>query len=501
MKMIFRKILICLFSLLILSGCNKSNTLYVSRDDWALDVKVAINDFIDMYGNNSSEYSDNSYVVFDFDNTCSIFDMCEQFMIYQAEVMGYGFNPEELPTILSSGLGDMNEDLSSLGYGNGSYNDWIFDITNAYTYLYNAYGPFTPSGVSKQESIIIKDDPMWLEFVSKMMNMYFLIGDNESTDISYPWITYWYEGMSEQEVYELSKASHHIYKEVDTSYKTITSPSTIDSKVGVTSYTYVEGVQVSENIKELWKALDTAGIDVWVCSASEANIIRSAIDEFGLHEYCTGLIGMTPTKIDGLLSHTYDYDTGYCWYAKDNGGRSRGNVSSSAQTQAEGKVTAIKNICFKDYGVGPLAGFMDSSGDYNFCTEFENLKLVICFNRANRSVYDGGSIIAELAMYQKDILNYDLKKANENCDTLYVLQGRDENGKRALRNSNATIRLNDSNEKLFKDERNEMIYNYIVDNGLTTEDIINKFCIKSDDNELGFSYGYLDSYAGYHSIK
>lgn len=504
MKRILKNIVVCLLSLLILCSCaTNNNNNHVVRNDWSDDVKTAINDFIDLYGNTSSNYDENSYVVTDFDNSASIFDMCEQFMIYQAEVMGYGFSPEELPTVLESGLSNLDKNLTDLGYGKGSYNDWIDDICTAYSYLYTTYGPFKPAGVDEQLSITIQADPMWSEFIVKMMNMYFMIGDNESTDVSYPWITYWYTGMSEDEVYNLAKASHHKYRQVDSSYKTLTTSSEINSKVGVCEFTYVEGVQVSENTIEMWQMLNKAGIDMWVCTASQADIIRAAVDEFGLHDYCVGLIGMTPTRVDDKLSYTYDYETGYCWYAKENGAWEKGNVASKAQTQAAGKVTAVSNICFNDYGCGPLAGFMDSSGDYNFCTEYENLKLVICFNRADRKVTDGGSIIAELAMYQIDELGYNLKKANDNGDTLYVLQGRDENGKRSLRNSNKTIRLNETEETLFRNEQNQAVYDYMVNNKMSTEDIINTFVIKTEvgnqNNPFDFTYGYLDNYDGYHS--
>ena len=76
---------------------------------------------------------------------------------------------------------------------------------------------------------------------------------------------------------------------------------------------------------------------------------------------------------------------------------------------------------------------MDSSGDFNFCTEFDSLKFVICYNRANRKITEGAGLIAVLAVYQKDTLGYNLKKANAAGDTYYVLQGRDENGLRTMR--------------------------------------------------------------------
>ena len=120
----------------------------------------------------------------------------------------------------------------------------------------------------------------------------------------------------------------------------------------------------------------------------------------------------------------------------------RGTLPTKAQTQGVGKVTAIVNAIAPSYnGAGPLAGFMDSTGDYNFCTEFANLKLVICFNRASRKITDGGGVISELAIYQRDTLGFDLAKANANGDTLYLLQGRDENGMRGLRASDSTLLL------------------------------------------------------------
>lgn len=78
----------------------------------------------------------------------------------------------------------------------------------------------------------------------------------------------------------------------------------------------------------------------------------------------------------------------------------------------EGKVTAIENALVPRCGCGPLAGFMDSSGDFNFCTEFDSMTFVICYNRANRKITEGAGLIAVLAIYQRDTPGYDLKKAN-----------------------------------------------------------------------------------------
>ena len=148
---------------------------------------------------------------------------------------------------------------------------------------------------------------------------------------------------------------------------------------------------------------------------------------------------------------------------------------------------------------------MDSTGDYNFCTEFANLKLVICFNRADRKVTDGGGVIAELAVYQRDTLGFDLAKANANGDTLYVLQGREENGLRGLRASDKTLRLGKSSEELFRNEDNQAQLQYMIDHSMTTEEIVNRCAVKTnadaEGNDLGFKYGFVTEFAGYHNIK
>ena len=477
-----------------------ADVIYVERDDWADDVKTAVNKFIDLYGGTEA-----GYVVSDFDNTCSIFDVEEQLAVYQLIHMAFACTPEELPGILETGLSDL--DAPREGYALDEqahpYSDWITDITAAYTKIYETYGPFTAAGIS-DEAVLgeIQQDPDWLEFATKMRAMYDLVYDNESAPVAYPWVLYWFTGFSEEELYQLASASHSSYKEVETSTVEWFSPEDVESIVGQVSYEWTSGVQVSENIVEMFKAIDAAGIDVWVCSASCTDAIRAAVDVWGLHDYVTGVLAMTNKLEDGIYINEYDYDTGYAWYTSEDGW-TKGDAATGAQTQGAGKVTAIDNVLVSSYGCGPLAGFMDSTGDFDFCTVYDSLKLVICFNRASRKVTDGGGLIAELAVYQKDTLGYDLQTANEAGDTLYVLQGRDENGLRTLRNDRTTLTYGSTEEKLFKNEDNEVQLQYMIDNAMSTEDIINTFAPKTaaDDegNLLGFKYGFSSEYAGYHT--
>ena len=485
------------------SGAEAAAAVHLQRDDWADDVKQAINDLVDTYGVYSAGYDDTAYAVFDFDNTTVIFDVEEQLAAYQLQSMSFALTPEELPAVLITGLSDPDEDLTALGYGSGSYRDWITDITAAYTALYDAYGPFTPAGADAETRQTMQADEQWQEFAAKMRAMYDLVYEHESASAAYPWITYWFTGMTEQEVYDLAAASHTLYGNVETEQVTWSSPADMDSAVGPVTVTWTAGITVTENIKELWQVLCRNGIDVWVCSASDINAVCAAVDVFGLHDLCTGVIAMTDVMEDGKYVNAYDYKTGVCRCAGEDGTWSRGTAASGAQTQGPGKVTAINNILCAAYGCGPLCGFMDSSGDFNFCTEYDTLKLVVCMNRASRKVTDGGGLIAEVAVYEKDTLHYDLQAANAAGDTLYVLQGRDENGMRTLRDANSTVRFGTAEEKLFCDAENEAQLQYMAAHHMTVAEILDCFAVKTaaadPDNVLGFDYGFLAAYSGYHS--
>lgn len=513
----FISILLVLSVILSFSGCfgnnnseddsnvtyNESATL-LAESTWSEDVKDAVNDLIINYGNKSENYNENSYVVFDFDNTTAVFDVSEQFMDYILNNMCFGFKPEEIKDVLSSGLSDLNKDLTSYGYGKGSYNSWLNDLEKAYTYLYNTYGPFSSNGISAEKSAEMIKDDMWVEFAAKIRTMHSLISDVDSTTASCPWDTYWYSGLTEKEVYDLSYKSHKYYQNKDTQSYTLTTSADIDSGAGVVTAEYTTGVSVTPNNVELYKVLAENGFDVWVCSASHIDVICSAVDAYGLRDYVTGVIGMTTvTDENGKLTNQYDFETGYAKYPQEDGSWKNGTVPINAQSQEYGKVESIDHILVTEYGCGPIAGFGDSSGDFNFCTEYKDMKLSIVYNRANRKVTDGGGLLAEIAMYQKDTLKYDLATANANGDTLYVLQGRDENGTRAFLSGNETLRLGESETKLFCDENNEAQLQYMIDNKLSTADAINTFAMltaKNDnDNKLGFEYGFLNDYNGYHS--
>ncbi len=475
----------------------------LERDDWAPDVKRALNDLMTTYGKSSPSYDKNSYAVFDFDNTTAIFDVEEQLIVYQLETMAFAIEPSALKDILLTDLSDPDADLSSYGYMNGSYNDLFDDIVGAYSQLWDKYGPFTPNGVPQEAFTELHSDPIWLEFAAKMRLSYDLVCDVEDNSIAYPWVVYWFAGMSEHEVYAMARRSCEKFGEVETSKILWESPKEIDSKVGQVRVEWTSGVSVSANMKELWKALQANGIDVWVCSASATDAILAAIDAWGMHDDCKGVLAMTVALDEqGRYCNVYDYETGFGYYSMPNGEWKKMTRPERTQTEGEGKVLAVVNAVAPEYGgQGPLVGFMDSSGDFNFCTEFKSLKLAVCFNRATRKLTCGGGLIAEIALYERDVLGYDLAKANAAGDVLYLLQGRDENRFRSFRPSSATMRIGADQETLLATDANRAQLELFVKEKTTVRDALNVYALKrkAEDNVFGAPSGFLNEYSGYRS--
>ena len=456
-----------------------ARTAPISHPDWAPDVKEALNDFIKEYGSPKQP----EYAVFDFDNTSAIFDVSMQLMAHQLETMSFSQTPEEFSDNISICLSGCWDSV----YGK------IEEIISEYGDLYDKYGPFTHKGVDSTTCAVMRADPQWSCFAEDMGLMYKYLDKDDNVENAFIWVMGWLSGMTSDESYDLSYRSHKIYSEMETRQRNIGA------------YEWTEGIQVTDNIRELWKALHENGIDVWVCSASSVEAVIAAVDAFGLHDFCTGVVAMTFAKDSlGRLTGRYDYTDGHAMLSQPDGSWSNTEEATGVETWGTGKVESIDRCIAPHYdGRGPIAGFMDSTGDFNFCTEYSSLKLCVCFNRASRKVTDGGGLISETALYERDALGYDLRKANAAGDIFYVLQGRDENGLRSLRPSNATLRLGADKEKVLADEQNEAQLDYFKKTKPSVREILEKYSIETEaddpSNPLGFKYGFLKSYNGYMS--
>lgn len=469
-------------------------TVYLKLEGWDPTVKQGLDDLFDLYGITSEGYDETKrpYAVFDFDNTCSIFDIEEQLAAYQLEHLAFAFTADQAYDIFMTGLPAETAVGADAGYlvaganSGATFETWAKDCAAAYAKLYEKYNP-TAAGITDDDTLsTLHEDDDWKEFSSKLRSMYDVLYDNLSADIAYPWVLYWFTGMSYDEVYDLAFASHKYYGSLDDAdwgTVTWTGPSGYGSTLGAAAYTWTRGIAVTDEVLELWAALDANGFDSYVCSASFEPVVNAACDFFGIDEYADGVIAMTLRQEDGKYVNEYDYDV------------------SGAQTQGLGKVTAINNMLVPEHGRGPVLCLMDSSGDFNFCTEYEDTRMVVCFNRLRKAT-DGGGLAAVVARAQKE-KGVDLAEANAAGDTYYVLQGRNENGG-TLTGDDLTYPLGSEEAVDWKNEDIRALYDYFMESDMTVKEFFDRFAIKTaaDDpeNDTGIKYGFLTEYAGYKNI-
>lgn len=384
----------------------------VKSDRWQSDVKKGINDFITAYGKDSPSYNKNNppYAVFDFDNTTSILDVEEQLEIWQLDHLAFAIPPEQIKAILLTGIPQDKLD-ATYGADNGegravTIRSAINDAAKAYAILYNK-GLVNPMGSSLSPDV--QSSPDYLEFKSKMRWLYDAIGETMDASVSYPWVTYWYTGMTPQQVFNLAYQCDSYYgnplKGQTWTTGTYKSPEGYLSEAGSVSVSYKAGITVTPEMRELYSALSRNGIDIYICSASPVDVVRAAAAYFKLPGV-KAVLGMT-NKLDanGRYLNQYDYDL-------------------HAQTQGVGKSETINKLLVSKYnGHGPSFTAMDSQGDFNFCTEFKDTKEVLVINRTRK---DDAALCAAIAVYQKK-KGIDLKEANKNGDSLFLLQGRNEN--------------------------------------------------------------------------
>jgi len=478
----------------VLTSCNNQHSR-LTRDDWEDNTKTALNQCISNYGIDGKYYSKDNYVVFDFDNTSAIFDIAHIGTTYQIERMCYQLSKEELRSALASTLGDTSRSLSEYDY-DFTYDTLINDIVTHYEKLQTKYGPFTYKGVdeSKLEQLHAEDD--WIDFSAKLRFMYTVVSKTQGDHERCKWQTFQLAGMTPQQVYEYEYACLAYYSTVKSHYETWTAKTKITGSETIATYKITQGISVTKNIQELYKVIKDNGLDIWIVSASQIDQVRAAADVFGLGQYVKGAIAI-PVKLNSDGKYIAEYEKNGKGYIKENGQWVLMDKTNPNFTTGVGKSLTIKDVIAPYYNNhGPIMCFGDSTGDFNFCTEFKDTKLCVCFNRADRSVKDGGGLMSAIAMYQK-LNEVTLEKANSNNDTLYCLQGRDDNELRSFRNSHKTIKLGQTKEELFLNKDNYTLLYYIMYNKLS----ISAACQLSikDTAIEGITVGFLDEYIGYHT--
>ncbi len=466
---------------------------YISNSLFEPHVESAINDFIGAFGKHSI-LNRNAYAVSNLDDTLVINDITKQCQAYQVDSMSFAISPDQIREVLSIGIDPSIEDFDL----------WLDDIDYAYYELWDIFGPFDAKGISRHIEEELHENDLWVEFAAKMRGLLDLVEEKLGNEKARDWLLHLTYGMTPDEVYDLYKHACDMYQTSETEIVTLFSPEDIESQVGPIEVDIKYGASVPEDIKKMLELYKDNKIDIWICADTHIEGVRAALDSFGISENISGIIGFTPKIKDGRYSLDYDYENGLAYKKEGEIFKKYFDQPFKAYCYGKGKTESIKNALIPLYGVGPFAGLMASTADFNFCTEFSSLKMVICFNQGRGTVTEAGPLMGIISLYQEEAFGYNLLRAIKAKDTLYLLQGRDETGKRELIPAHGSLNCGRELVVINDDPAYAALSLSVFALRNTIKDTLhNCALIHRDDeprNTLGYNCGFLDSYDGYHSL-
>jgi hypothetical protein len=393
--------------LILLSSCNFFKTsstkqkvaqvkdgISLKKNNWESAEYVVLNNLIMTYGKNSLNYKSTKrpYAVFDWDNTSIINDIEESVLLYQLENLRFMVTPEKLNEIIRKDIPEKNFVVKNVSGNSVNIDQIAQDIISDYSFLYRNYTRL--QGIKKLPEI--KKTLQYKDFVAKMRFLYEAIGETFSPDVSYPWVIYLFTGMNSNEVVKLTNDSIEYWTNKPMGTTIFTSPEKLPGKAGVVSVECHTGLRTIEEMKNLYSTLMGNGFDVYICSASFVDVVKTFASS---HKY-----GYNIPK-DHVIAMELERDKTGIIIDKYRSGYD--------QTQNMGKTKNIERFLVSKYGYGPILVGGDSDGDYDMLVHFKNTKVGLIIDRNKKGR------IGELARIALET------KGDKHVK--YILQGRDEN--------------------------------------------------------------------------
>ena len=263
------------------------------------------------------------YAVFDWDNTCVYLDVEEATVAFQVDRLAFAATPDEMQDALGRGLPKDKEVAQHLDR-----------LDQAYRWLWPRYNHLLGRGDYDE----VAGSPAHLDFRARYIALYTLLEHRYGPEVAYPWLPFRFTGMTAQQVRNVAAQAVRWQLELPI--------GPVHWQSAELCVTWRGGLRLLPEISSLQRALQSAGVDVWVCTASFVEGIReiASSEEFGY--------GLPPERVIGLQLET-DEQGRYLPLRK----------AGSEVTYARGKTEAVQRLLESRYGCGPLLVAGDSDGD------------------------------------------------------------------------------------------------------------------------------------------
>ena len=296
-------------------------TLTLGPGKWCPEVRTELNALIQRNATNRT-----AYAVFDFDNTTAIGDISNTCQWRMLETLAF--------------KADVGESLAS-GIP-ASYRPRVDEIARLV------------KGLRTVEESERTARPEWHALVTAYWTLYRDLIVDCGTDVAYPWIGHLFAGYTGEEYRAFARAAAR---------RQLAAGGGLARDPDAPSM-FPRGFALTPEVRDLLAKLKSAGIAVYIVSASNRELVQAMLDpEFGL-------------AVDRERVHAYRLK-------KDAAGRYLPEFDAdSLRPQAAGKVAIIRRHIAPLHGdADPVLVAGDSMGDYNMMTEFPRLQAALIFNR------------------------------------------------------------------------------------------------------------------------
>ena len=376
-------------------GRARPGPVRLSAPNWAPANRVRLERLLQRHGRGSRSYDPTRppYAVFDWDNTSVFLDVEEATIVFQLQQLRFGATPAELERAVKAGVPDtpFAPEFRNAAGEPLDIDKVASDVCSSYSWLYAHY-----SGLGGDLSLeAVQKTPQYRDFITKYRFLYDALDGTFGAPVSYPWITYFFTGLTPAEVQNLSRDAVRWQLRQPIERVTWTSPSDLPGRSGVVSVSWKNGLRLLPEMQELQRTLREEGFDVWICTASLSDVIRGVAGEpeFGYRHAPDRVIGME------LL--------------QDERGRFQPQPRPGWElTFGAGKSAAIRRRLLPLYqGRGPLLVAGDSEGDQDMLEDFLDTELSLIVDRQPRPA----SPLARM-----------IQSGRENPGGRYAVQRRDE---------------------------------------------------------------------------
>ena len=304
-----------------------------------------------------------NYAIFDYDNTTVLQDVELACTAWQIENLRFKFTPEQVVDIFSASIPDTGKPLPGIGAEGISSAMLISDIASDYAAMMDAAGVSCGWELLPAQLEQLQQMPEFLDFRAKVWSLYEGLFYAFSYHEGFPVLMGMLHGMTYSEVDALMKEG--IAAQVGKNrLGDVVWESPEMGAAGKISYVVPDGLALSQEMRNLYKALPENGIDVYVFSASMETVVEAmACDPqyLGLDTAQVYALRMRREADDLVLQ---DYLEGY------------------VQPYKTGKTEAIRAYAAPKYGgKDPVLVGGDSNGDYSMLTSFPDMRVGLIIDK------------------------------------------------------------------------------------------------------------------------